>query len=68
MRERAVSLQPDIRVWQDARIGNLWRVAFRDGDGEQVITFPDSQAMGDFIAERLGLMLDELIEPETALA
>jgi hypothetical protein len=59
MRERAVALQPDIRVWQDSRMGNLWRVAYHDGGEEQVIVFPDSEAMGDFIAERLGLYLGD---------
>lgn len=62
MRERAVALQPDIRVWQDERMGKLWRVAYRDGGEEQVVAFPDSEAMGDFIAERLGLNLLEVLE------
>jgi hypothetical protein len=68
MRERSVALQPDIRVWQDSRMGNLWRVAYRDGDEEQVVAFPDSQAMGDFIAERLGLYIGDLDELKAPVA
>lgn len=57
MNEHAVRLKLDLRVWQDERMGQLWRLAYRDGDEELVISFPDSAALGDFIAERLGLSL-----------
>lgn len=66
MRERSVALKPDIRVWQDESMGKLWRVAYRDGDSEEVIAFPDAEAMGDFIAERLGLNLIEQGELQPA--
>lgn len=59
MNAAKVVLHEDIRVWQDDRLGQLWRVAYRDGDNEMVVTFPDTAAMGDFIAERLGLYLEE---------
>lgn len=57
MDEQAVRLKLDLRVWQDERLGQLWRLAYHDGDDETVISFPDSAALGDFIAERLGLTL-----------
>lgn len=53
----------DLRVWQDDRLGKIWRVAYNDGDGETVVSFPDTAAMGDFIAEQLGLnLVDALSE------
>lgn len=55
-------LRMNMRVWQDERLGRRWRVAYDDGDGETVVTFPDIAAMGDFIVERLGLTLDDTID------
>lgn len=57
MNEQTVRLKLDLRVWQDERLGQLWRLAYHDGDDETIISFPDSAALGDFIAERLGLTL-----------
>jgi hypothetical protein len=65
MNKRALNLKADFRVWQDERFGQLWRVAYRDGDEEMVVSFPDSEALGDFIAETFGV---DLIEPTEALA
>ncbi|NJN19865.1 MAG: hypothetical protein HC822_28330 [Oscillochloris sp.] len=62
MREQAVTLRPNVRVWQDERLGQLWRVAYQDGDMEQVISFPDAQALGDFLAEQFGLNLNETFD------
>jgi hypothetical protein len=65
--ERALTLRAELRVWQDERFGQHWRVAYRDGDDETVVSFPDAEALGDFIAEQFGL--DLLESPEiTALA
>lgn len=60
MRTEMVHLRPDLRVWRDDRMGQIWRVAYRDGDGETVVSFPDSAAMGDFIAEQFGLSLEDV--------
>ncbi|NTW00892.1 MAG: hypothetical protein HGA19_06210 [Oscillochloris sp.] len=57
MNEHALSLRLDLRVWQDEQMGQRWRLAYRDGDEEMVVAFPDSAALGDFIAEQLGLNL-----------
>lgn len=57
--ERAITLRAELRVWQDERFGQLWRVAYRDGDDETVVSFPDAEALGDFIAEQFGLDLLE---------
>ncbi|NTU79041.1 MAG: hypothetical protein HGA45_06520 [Chloroflexales bacterium] len=65
--EYALTLKAELRVWQDERLGQLWRVAYRDGDDEMVVSFPDAEALGDFIAERFGLDLLEAHEV-TALA
>jgi hypothetical protein len=52
---------PGLRIWKDERLGQLWRVAYSEGDGETVVSFPDTAALGDFIVERFGLhLLDEL--------
>jgi hypothetical protein len=56
---KAIVLWDGVRIWQDERLGRLWRVALRDGEDEQVIGFPDIAALGDFLAERLGLNLME---------
>jgi hypothetical protein len=51
----------DLRVWRDERLGQLWRVAYNEGDGEMTIGFPDTAALGDFLMERLGLtILDDM--------
>jgi hypothetical protein len=65
--ERALTLRAELRVWQDERFGQHWRVAYRDGDDETVVSFPDAEALGDFIAEQFGLDLLEMPEI-TALA
>jgi hypothetical protein len=57
MRNDSVCLEMGIRVWQDERLNQAWRVAYREGDEETVVTFPDAAAMGDFIAEQFGLAL-----------
>jgi hypothetical protein len=57
--EQTLVLQDGVRIWQDERLGRLWRLALRDGEEEQVIGFPDLAALGDFLAERLGLNLVE---------
>jgi hypothetical protein len=48
-----------LRVWQEERLGRVWRCAFNDGSGEVVVSFPNTAAMGDFIAEQVGLALEE---------
>jgi hypothetical protein len=64
MNEYAVHLKLDLRVWQDEQMGRRWRLAYHDGDAETVVTFPDTAALGDFIAERLGLnLLDVPLPP-----
>ncbi|GAB4438872.1 MAG: hypothetical protein OHK0015_33070 [Chloroflexi bacterium OHK40] len=67
MNERALTLKADLRVWQDERFGQLWRVAYRDGDEVTIVSFPDSEALGDFIAEQFGVGLDDS-EPLVAAA
>lgn len=57
MNDRALTLTAHFRVWQDERFGQLWRVAYRDGDEERVVSFPDSEALGDFIAETFGVTI-----------
>jgi hypothetical protein len=59
MNQRSLTLKAEIRVWQDERFGQLWRVAYRDGDEETIVSFPDSEALGDFIAEQFGVSLLE---------
>lgn len=50
----------NLRVWRDDRLNELWRVAYNEGEGEMLVSFPDTQALGDFLVERLGLcLLDE---------
>jgi hypothetical protein len=66
MNERTLNLKADFRVWQDERFGQLWRVAYRDGDEEMVVSFPDSEALGDFIAETFGVGLLESAEVAAA--
>ena len=57
-----------LRVWQEERLGYIWRCAFNDGNGEVVVSFPDTAAMGDFIAEQAGLTLLEDEELDLAFA
>lgn len=52
-----IKLKLNVRVWQDERMNQFWRVAYNDGDGEVIVSFPDTAALGDFLAERLGLNL-----------
>lgn len=66
MREQAVALGDNLRVWQDERMGQLWRLAYYDGLDEQLITFPDAEALGDFLTEQLGLNLEDALEAEMA--
>lgn len=49
----------NLRIWRDERLGQLWRATYNDGYGETVISFPDTAALEDFIAEHLGLHLLE---------
>lgn len=63
MRDRVLTLKAEFRVWRDERLGRLWRVAYRDGDEETVVSFPDSEALGDFIAEQFGVRLLDPHEP-----
>lgn len=57
--QKTIVLRDGVRIWQDERLGRLWRLALRDGEEEHVIGFPDVAALGDFLAERLGLNLIE---------
>lgn len=59
MDQKTIVLRDGVRIWQDERLGRLWRLALRDGEEEQVIGFPDLAALGDFLADRLGLNLVE---------
>ena len=68
MDQRTLTLKADLRVWQDERFGQLWRVAYHDGDEERVVSFPDSEALGDFIAEQFGVGLLESPEFTPAAA
>jgi hypothetical protein len=49
----------NLRVWRDDRMDQLWRVAYNEGEGETVVSFPDTAALGDFILERLGLSVQQ---------
>lgn len=50
----------NLRVWRDDHLGQMWRVAYNDGDGEMIVSFPDTAAMGDFIFEQLGINLEDI--------
>lgn len=58
----ALTALSDLRVWRDERLGQLWRVAYNEGDHATYVTFPDVDALNDFLHETLGL--DLLDEPE----
>lgn len=47
----------NLHVWRDEHMGRLWRVSYDEGDGETYVSFPDTAALGDFLNERLGLLL-----------
>jgi len=65
MGTRLVTPTYDLRIWRDEQLGKIWRVAYNDGEAETVISFPDTAALGDFIAEQLGLnLLDTLGEQD----
>jgi hypothetical protein len=49
----------NLRIWRDERLEQLWRLAYDDGGGETIVSFPDTAALSDFIAECLGLDLGE---------
>ncbi len=55
--ERSLTLKAKLRIWKDERLGRLWRVAYHDGDEERVVSFPDSEALSDFIVEQFGIRL-----------
>jgi hypothetical protein len=57
MGDQMIRLAANIRIWQDERLGRLWRAALRDGDEETVVTFPDFRALADFLSDHLGLNL-----------
>lgn len=57
MQKDILQLRLHLRVWRDSQISRLWWLAYRESDHEIVISFPDSAALGDFIAERIGLKL-----------
>ncbi len=60
MSQHIVTQLLDLRVWRDERLGQIWRISYDEGDGEMMVAFPDTAALGDFIMERLGLrILDE---------
>lgn len=63
MRKDELNLKTSLRVWRDERLGRLWRAAYREGDEETVVSFPDAAALGDFIAEHFGLTLFDPREP-----
>ena len=66
--QKTIVLRDGVRIWQDERLGRLWRLALRDGEDEQVIGFPDIAALGDFLAERLGLNLVETFGQRSSAA
>jgi hypothetical protein len=45
----------NLRIWKDSAMNGAWRCSYRDGDSTVVVSFPDLKALGDFIAEELGL-------------
>ncbi|WP_129670765.1 hypothetical protein [Candidatus Chloroploca sp. Khr17] len=60
--EQMLTLRTEFRVWQDERFGCIWRLAYRDGADETVVSFPDIEALGDFLNEQFGLDLLETHE------
>jgi len=49
----------NLRIWRDDQVNELWRVSYDEGDGDVLVAFPDTAALGDFLAERLGLNLND---------
>jgi hypothetical protein len=49
----------NLRIWRDEQVEELWRVSYDEGDGDVQVAFPDTAALGDFLAERLGLNLND---------
>jgi hypothetical protein len=49
------TLQHNLHIWQDGTLDGAWRCTYRDGDSTVVVSFPDLKALGDFIADELGL-------------
>jgi hypothetical protein len=49
----------NLRIWRDDQVEELWRVSYDEGNGDELVAFPDTAALGDFLAERLGLNLDD---------
>jgi hypothetical protein len=45
----------NLRIWKDSSMNGAWRCSYRDGDSTIVVSFPDLKALGDFIADELGL-------------
>jgi hypothetical protein len=48
----------NLRIWRDDQLNELWRVSYDEGDGDTLVAFPDTAALSDFLAERLGLNLN----------
>jgi hypothetical protein len=49
----------NLRIWRDDQVEELWRVSYDEGNGDVLVAFPDTAALGDFLAERLGLNLND---------
>lgn len=45
----------NLQIWQDNKLNGVWRCSYFDGDNTVVVSFPDLNALGDFIADELGL-------------
>jgi hypothetical protein len=67
MATQLTTARVSLRVWQEERMGRVWRCAIDDGAGEVVVSFPDTAAMGDFIAEQIGLQLEDDERPARSL-
>lgn len=50
-------MSTNLRVWQDGSLNGMWRCAYHEGDSSVVVSFPDLNALGDFIADELGLSM-----------
>lgn len=53
----SANLLVNLRVWRDEHLEKLWRVSYNEGEGETLVSFPDTAALSDFLVERLGLGL-----------